>query len=364
MFDRYELYQRRCVQTLIDVLEQVPARWSARCSMAVDDASSGLLLLWTILRGERTFLIRCLEDLGVDMWSFSRAVDESLRRIQKTASPEPWTPPADDSQKRAVFLHLTACTRRWLDRAWRQAQSFGHDFLGIEHLFLALLASGKEPLRSVFSKSGLHYEGVKIAILEAFARPVESDLVANLYCPAARWTTAFVPRSNVPWGARWDKKPAVGLQRRFGTAVLMLHITLFALAFSVIRVLDAPRVYYPITVVFVLGVAIGQIVLFQGAYPRAASVWSGAVLLPLETVLTLIFLPGFSMDERLGGSLCGLMFGVPFGALFGYLSGGLTAGMVLILDRLSAKKGSPQNPPGSIFGGSQKAEPDRVGPAD
>jgi hypothetical protein len=331
------------------------------------DGRGRRLLLWTILRGERTFLICCLEDLGVDMWSFSRAVDESLRRMQKTASPEPWTPPAEDSQKRAAFLQLTACTRRWLDRARQQAQSFGHDFLGTEHLFLALLASGKEPLRSVFSKSGLHYEGVKIAILEAFARPVESELVANLYSPAARWTTAFVPTSHVPWGARWDKKPAVGLQRRFGTAVLMLHITLFALAFSVIRVLDGPPVYYLITTIFVIGVALGQTLLFQGKFPRAASIWTGAVLLPLEAMLVFILYPGLSMKERLRAVIVWMiscLFLIPLGAFFGYLSGGLTAGMVLILDRLSAKKGAPQDSPHPLFGSGQKTEPDRVGPED
>jgi hypothetical protein len=334
MFDSLTLYRRRCVQSLIDVLEQAPLRWSARGSPAVDDAASGLLLLWTILRWERTFLIRCLEDLGVNLDRFGRAVDDRLRRILKTV-------PSERLPKAAAYRSLTDFSRRWLDRAARQAQSLGHDFLGTEHLFLALAAEGGEPLQSVFAEFDLPYDKVKNAIIESFARspagaaedPVGAELVGE---------------EDVFWGASWDQRPAAGLKRRFSMAVLMLHVTLFAVIFSVLRILNADPMYYLLTAFFVLGVAVGQMFLFRGKFPRAASVWAGAFVLPLEAVLATVFYPDMSLDARIGLSLLWLIGGVPLGAFLGYLSGGLTAGIVLVLDRLAARKkrigANPENP--------------------
>jgi hypothetical protein len=118
----------------------------------------------------------------------------------------------------------------------------------------------------------------------------------------------------------------------------MLHVTLFAVIFSVLQMYSAPAVLYLLAAVFVLGVALGQMFLFQGKFPRAASIWAGAVVLPLEAVLATVFYPDQPLGSRIGRSVLWLIGGVPLGAFFGYLSGGLTAGIVLVLDRLAARK--------------------------
>ncbi|MBN2577719.1 MAG: Clp protease N-terminal domain-containing protein [Pirellulales bacterium] len=333
MFDRQELYRRGCVQTLIDVIEQAPTRWSARGAPVLDENGAGLLLLWTLLRWERAFLIRCLERLGVDLWSLTCAVDDGLCQIQGL--------PADPSQKASGYRELCEYARRWLDRAQKLARSLGHNFLGTEHLFLALLAEDGEPLRGIFAAGGLNYKTVKNAILEAIARPVVAVPAADVVAAVS------VAEEEIPWGARWDRQPAVGLPRRFGMAVLMLHVTLFAVIFSMIRVIDSetPLAYYLVTAVFVLGVALGQMFLFEGKHPRAASVWAGGVLLPLESAVAFLFAADLPTEQRIGGSICWLIGGIPLGGFFGYLSGGLTAGIVLLIDRWSAPKEPPEDPP-------------------
>ena len=137
-------------------------------------------------------------------------------------------------------------------------------------------------------------------------------------------------------GASWDKKPAVGMPRKFSMAVLMMMVTLFAVMFSILRWLDASPVYYGIFGVLVFGVTLGQMILFGGKYPRAASIWSGAVLLPLEIGAISLFANLINVYqnvfERLVLTLFFMLFTVPVGALFGYLAGGLTAGVVLLLE--------------------------------
>jgi CDP-diglyceride synthetase len=106
--------------------------------------------------------------------------------------------------------------------------------------------------------------------------------------------------------------------------------------FSILRWLDASPVYYGIFGVLVFGVTLGQMILFGGKYPRAASIWSGAVLLPLEIGAISLFANLINVYqnvfERLVLTLFFMLFTVPVGALFGYLAGGLTAGVVLLLE--------------------------------
>ena len=140
----------------------------------------------------------------------------------------------------------------------------------------------------------------------------------------------------VPWGAAWDNKPAVGMPRKFSMAVMMMMVTLFAVMFSILRWLDASPIYYGIFGVLVFGVTMGQMVLFGGKYPRAASIWSGAVLLPLEIGAFNLFSNFINVYHnnfaRLIITFFIIFFTVPVSAVR-YLAGGLTAGVVLLLER-------------------------------
>ena len=83
------------------------------------------------------------------------------------------------------------------------------------------------------------------------------------------------------WIADIDR-PAVGVPRRFGVFIMMLMVTLYAVLFSVLKVLRASNLVFVLLALLFTGIGIGQAVLFGGRYPRAASIWIGSVLVPIE----------------------------------------------------------------------------------
>jgi hypothetical protein len=338
MFDRQELCARRCVRTLIEIIEQLPARWAARAPMVLDESSVGMLLLWTFIRWERRFPLTALEEMGVDIWAFTRDVDQLLEneKIQKSGENNQAPAMAPNDPNPLVLLRELA--NLWLQRAEDEARSLGHAFLGAEHLLLALAAGADPSWSPLFARYGIGHERLKNAVLQALASKtahlLENAIDAILLPPSPEEKSSM--QCAVPWGASWDKKPAVGMPRKFSMAVLMMMVTLFAVMFSILRWLEAPPVYYGIFGVLVFGVTLGQMILFGGNYPRAASIWSGAVLLPVEigaiNLFSNLIHVYYNIFARVATTIFYMIFTVPVGALFGYLAGGLTAGVVMLLE--------------------------------
>ncbi len=154
-------------------------------------------------------------------------------------------------------------------------------------------------------------------------------------------------RLDRPWGARWDT-PAAGVPRRFGVGVLMLFVTLAAVLFSALRSMGAcPEVFAVIATMFA-AVAVGQMFLFGGRYPRAASIWVGGCFFPLQVIagcVGMYFGTGGrsvpSLDEEVGRFVL-LLLSIPLGTGFGYLTGGLVGGVFLALDALDEKRRQSQ----------------------
>jgi hypothetical protein len=334
MFERIDLYQWRCVRTVIDVVEQMPRRWIARGPMVLDDASVGLLLLWSWLRFENDFLTRCLENMGVDLAALTRQVDAQLKdRVipNDLALAAQWAPGSPAASH--VMQDLTAA---WLERAADEALWLNQGYVGMEHFLLAFLHDNNSPFTSLFFPFGIDHQRLNSAILDAIARqrarknqPIDA-LVLD-------------PSSPAVWQAI-SRRPAVGLPKRFSMAILMSWVTLFAVVFSVLQWIGAsPEVFGVIGVLMFL-VGIGQMWLFGGTNPRAASIVTGAVMLPIEVLVLnaatafLFFRPPSNMLERIIGSIPFALLSIPIGAFFGYLAGGLTAGIVLGLNHLEKRK--------------------------
>jgi MFS family permease len=184
---------------------------------------------------------------------------------------------------------------------------------------------------------------------------------ASMTLPAPPQTLpeAEPPRSDRPWDARWDT-PAAGVPRRFGMGILMLLMTLSAVLFSVLRTVGAGVEVFVVISTMFAAVALGQIVLFGGRYPRAASIWVGACFFPLQAIalcLWMLFETGYRSSQSpaqlflLFGML--LLISIPIGAAFGYLSGGLVGGVFLILDSLAKR----QRPPSDAIEPAEPQEP-------
>jgi len=123
---------------------------------------------------------------------------------------------------------------------------------------------------------------------------------------------------------------AVGVPRRFGMGGLMILVTMCALLFAGLSLLDLdkkPAVFAVIAILFV-AVAVGQILLFEGNKPRQASMWVGGCLLPI------MILPiGIYHHAEIGGILIGSICLIPAGIISGYLAGVLSAGVFFVISR-------------------------------
>ena len=159
------------------------------------------------------------------------------------------------------------------------------------------------------------------------------------------------PGPDPRWGARWDT-PAAGVPRRFGVGVLMLLMTMFAVLFSVLRSFHADVGVFALFSTMFAAVAVGQVLLFGGRYPRAASIWVGSCFFPLQLLAAWpsIYLgrpwTAFQLtNEWLSLLMCwvmSLLITVPAGACIGYLVGGLVGGVVcgvsLIRDAVAPRR--------------------------
>jgi hypothetical protein len=154
-----------------------------------------------------------------------------------------------------------------------------------------------------------------------------------------------MPAPSGPPGARWDT-PAAGVPRRFGVGVLMVLVTMFAVLFAVMQTAGVDPAIFIIIALLFAGVSLGQVLLFQGRYPRAASIWVGAVLFPIEMLGYYVYVKATGYRAGTAPAVFGIMFSIPFGACLGYLAGGLTAGVFFLIDaynKWASGKESAQN---------------------
>ncbi len=140
----------------------------------------------------------------------------------------------------------------------------------------------------------------------------------------------------------------VRFPRRFGMSIMFMMMTMYALLFAFMKVMGTPPVVFGVIAIFVTGVGFAQMAMFGARYPRAASIWGGAVLLPIE-IAVLIVADGVLSGGT--GAIVGSIgkaigFAIPcalVGAFCGYLSGGLTAGAFLLIDMYGPKEPTPDD---------------------
>jgi hypothetical protein len=334
MFERVDLYRRRCVRKVIDVVQSVPSHWQVRSPMVLDETTAGLLLLWSWLRFEKDFLAECLEELGADLAALSQRVDELLneQRFPSENSQSARQSPLDS----ACPPRLWDLTALWLDRAADEALLLRQNYLGMEHLILAFLRTEGSPLASLFSRHGIDARRLTESVLDAIRRRQTESALR----PIGIKTSEASPEANRQEAAT---SSGVGLRKRFSIAILMAWVTLFAMVFSLLKWLEAPPEIFGVITILMFCVGLAQMWLFGGKNPRGASILAGAIVLPAEVfILNLathfITEPIKSIFLSITQSLVLMIFFVPVGAFFGYLLGGLTAGIVLMLDYYENRK--------------------------
>jgi hypothetical protein len=127
--------------------------------------------------------------------------------------------------------------------------------------------------------------------------------------------------------ATLQRPPDFVVPKTFGMSAILGIMTALALLFACLRWLDAYPVLYFFFSVEAIAICVAQ--MLYGQAPRLASVVTGAVILPVFTVATMLFTPGASPALA-----CLAIAFIPFGALLGYLTGTCAAGIFLVMDYL------------------------------
>jgi hypothetical protein len=327
---RHEMLQRRCVPALIHIFEQVPLRATAKGLSHVHAGVVEALLMQSLTQWEETLAHTALRKLGVEPWKLGAEAGELVIRRSGTVRDRAPSFYFDQLDSDSLFV-LRRGLSRWLALAATIAKISGSPYVGPEHLLEALVSYADGRLTGIIVSHGLTKEKVEQAVDECRQERKSAD-------PYQEYR--FSPVSDQPWGAQWDATPATGLPRRFGLSVMLSITTLFAIVFSTLQLYDAQPEVYVILGVLLFGVGVGQMFLFKGAFPRAASVWTGAVLFPIEVVALGVYLSMIHHLRDGGGAIVGIaVISTPVGAFLGYLAGGLTAGVVLLLEMVPDRGG-------------------------
>ena len=134
--------------------------------------------------------------------------------------------------------------------------------------------------------------------------------------------------SQHPYAAPKLKEKTYSVPRRFGMAGLFAIMTALACLFGGLRLLDTPPVIYLFLGTEVMVICVAQ--MLYNAEPRRASMVAGAILLPVFSLGSSLFLRGADQAEALYLTIPSILFG----AFAGYLVGTCVAGIFLLMDKL------------------------------
>lgn len=138
----------------------------------LEGPSLNALALWTIVRSERRVGLVALETLRVGLDELAQDLVDVFREhreanplaerngaliFQRTGQP---VPP----------INYEALLDPFLRRAEQEARTIGHNYVGSEHLVLAVISSADSRLSTLMRSHGITHERVKQAILKLLGR--------------------------------------------------------------------------------------------------------------------------------------------------------------------------------------------------
>ena len=150
------------------ILKQVPSRASDRGLHVVDSSSMLMLVLWSLVLWERKIGRVALEETGIDPLDLARRLDGLLTEKEH---------PVAYDQKRGILIlvnsgepyqpwDFAALLEPLLQQAEHEAKELGHNYVGSEHLVLAISTSATPPLADLLQEYGVSRQRVKEAVLK------------------------------------------------------------------------------------------------------------------------------------------------------------------------------------------------------
>ena len=163
----HDLAGRHFTTSAIHIVEQVWPRAADRCmSSEVTAQTTPMLGLWSLLRWERQVGVVVLERLGVEVDALARDVDRALDAVCTEARRQKGPPRLHIllSGHRMVAVNITAPLETLLGAAEHEALGLGHNWVGSEHLLLAIVRLADPRLRELLDHHRVVYDGVRQAV--------------------------------------------------------------------------------------------------------------------------------------------------------------------------------------------------------
>ncbi|MFI5456805.1 MAG: Clp protease N-terminal domain-containing protein [Isosphaerales bacterium] len=167
--DSNKWHQRPITDSAQRILKQIPPRASERGLHVVDGASIVKLALWSVLLWERKVGLVALERSGANRFDLVRGLDLLL---EEKASEHPV---AYDKQRGVLVLVKTdlpydgwdfdALLEPLLRQAEHEAKDLMHNYVGSEHLVLAIVELADPALRVLLQQHGVSHKQVKEAVV-------------------------------------------------------------------------------------------------------------------------------------------------------------------------------------------------------
>jgi ATP-dependent Clp protease ATP-binding subunit ClpA len=161
--------QRRLTDSAQHILAQIPSRAHDRGLLAVDSECIAILALWSLLLWEHKVGLVAIERSGVDRFDLIRGLDRLL--VEKSSE----NPVAYDKERNAfVFVKTQLAYDGWdfddlleplLRQAEHEAKELGHEYVGSEHLVLAILQVAEPVLSAILRQHGVRYDQVKDSVV-------------------------------------------------------------------------------------------------------------------------------------------------------------------------------------------------------
>jgi ATP-dependent Clp protease ATP-binding subunit ClpA len=151
------------------ILRQIPSRAGDRGLAVVDDSSIVMLALWSLLLWERKVGRAALEQMGVDAFDLARGVDRLLedKAREHPVAYNPETQQLVLVRTRQPYRHwdFDALLEPLLQQAEHESLELGHNWVGSEHLLLAVVRLADPTLSQVLRRHSVEHGPVKEAVL-------------------------------------------------------------------------------------------------------------------------------------------------------------------------------------------------------
>jgi ATP-dependent Clp protease ATP-binding subunit ClpA len=161
--------QRRLTDSAQHILAQIPSRAHDRGLLAVDRACIAMLALWSLLLWEHKVGLVAIEQAGVDRFHLVRELDRLL--VEKSLENRVGY---DKERNNFVFVKTQSAYDGWnfadlleplLRQAEHEAKELGHEYVGSEHLVLAILQVADPVFNALLKQHGVSYEQVKDSVV-------------------------------------------------------------------------------------------------------------------------------------------------------------------------------------------------------